>query len=311
MPLDPQARAVLEQMAAAGIQPPHTLSVAAARQALIERRRLTAGAPEPIAHVADRSIPGPGGPLPIRIYRPAAAAPLPTLVYFHGGGWVLGSIETHDGICRALANAGACQVVSVEYRLAPEHRFPAAVEDAYAASAWVAANAAELGAAPDRIAVGGDSAGGNLAAAVCLMARDRGGPRLAFQLLLYPVTSFAFDTPSYLENAEGYMLTRADMRWFWQHYLPDEAAGRSPYASPLQAENLRGLPPALVVTAEFDPLRDEGEAYAARLQAAGVPATLRRYEGLIHGFLGMTAAIERARTALEEIGRALQEALGE
>lgn len=309
MPLDPQARAVLEQMAAAGIQPPHTLSVPEARQALIERRRLTAGAPEPVAHVRDATIPGPAGPIPIRVYRPEGPAPLPTLVYFHGGGWVLGSIETHDGICRALANAGTCQVVSVEYRLAPEHKFPAAVEDAYAATAWVAGNAAALGSAAERIAVGGDSAGGNLAAAVCLLARDRGGPRLAFQLLLYPVTNFAFDTPSYTENADGYLLTQADMRWFWRHYLPDEAAGRSPYASPLQAEDLRSLPPALVVTAEFDPLRDEGEAYAARLHDAGVPTELRRSDGLIHGFLGMTAAIDRANQALQDIGRTLREKL--
>jgi acetyl esterase len=228
------------------------------------------------------------------------------LVYLHGGGWVVGSLETHDGVCRALASRTPCVVAAVDYRLAPEHRFPAAVEDAWAATAWVAEHAASIGGDPDRIAVGGDSAGGTLATACAIRARDH-GLRLALQLLVYPVTDHRFDTASYEECAEGYGLTRDAMRWYWAQYLgPDD--GSSPEASPLRAADLAGLAPAHVVTAEYDPLRDEAEAYAARLEEAGVPVRLDRCEGLIHGFLRMPGTIRRADAVLDDAAAALREA---
>src|SRR5438093_13283858 len=275
MPLDPEAKMLLEQLTAV-VRPFDELSVDEARAA-IATLSAAAGEGEAVARVENRALPGPLGEIPVRVYTPEGRAPFPVLVYFHGGGWVIGSLETHDGICRHLANAAGAVVVSVDYRLAPEHPFPASGEDAYAATRWAADNAASFGGDPRRVAVGGDSAGGNLAAVVSLMARDRGGPPLVFQLLVYPVTDFSFDTPSYSENAEGYLLSAESMRWFWGHYLADPADGKHPHASPLQAENVRGLPPALVITAEYDPLRDEGEAYAARLKQAGVPVTVSRY----------------------------------
>jgi acetyl esterase len=299
MPLDPQAQALLDQFAALGGQPLSSMSVADARRAMMLLASMR-GEPPPIGNAVDRHIPGPAGEIPVRIYTPAGTAPLPLLLYFHGGGWVLGGIETHDATCRELANGAGSVVVSVDYRLAPEHKFPAAAEDCYAATQWAVAHAAEVGADARRVAVAGDSAGGNLAAVVSQMARDRGGPVLVFQLLVYPATAAAFDTPSYRDNAEGYLLTTADMRWFWGHYLADEADAASPYASPLRAARLAGLPPALVITAEFDPLRDEGEQYGQRLDDAGVPARVSRYDGMIHGFFGMTHLMDKARAAVQE-----------
>jgi acetyl esterase len=309
MPLHPQAQGLLEQMAAAGGPPLEEMPVEAARQMIAAMAEL-AGPPEEVARVEDRAVPGPeaGVEIPVRIYTPAGTGPLPALVYFHGGGWVIGNIESHDAPCRALANAAGCVVVSVDYRLAPEFKYPAAAEDCYVATRWVAENAAALGVDPQRIAVGGDSAGGNLTAVVSLMARDRGGPPLIFQLLVYPVTDYAYETVSYQENADGYLLTRASMVWFWDHYLPGEDAGAEPYASPIRAKDLTGLPPALVITAEFDPLRDEGEAYAARLQQAGVPVTLHRYDGMIHGFFQMAGVLEPGKAAIEESAQALRAA---
>ncbi|HIG00948.1 MAG TPA: alpha/beta hydrolase, partial [Myxococcales bacterium] len=222
------------------------------------------------------------------------------------GGFVIGDLDTHDGTCRELAVGAECLVVSVDYRLAPEHPFPAAPEDCYAATAWLAEHCAELGGDPARLAVGGDSAGGNLAAAVALMARERGGPPLAHQLLIYPVTDYGFDTASYRENAEGYMLTRPLMEWFWNHYLADPAQGDNELASPLRAASLAQLPPATVITAEFDPLRDEGEAYAQRLSEAGVKTEMTRYDGVFHGFFGMGAAIDKAKQAVDEACTALR-----
>jgi acetyl esterase len=297
MPLDPQARLVLDQLEAVGFPDLSSLDPVAARA--------LAGADpsapvEEVARVENRSVPGPDGEVPIRIYTPHASGRLPALVYFHGGGWVICSLDTHDGICRRLANAASCIVVSVDYRLAPEHRFPAAPDDCFAATRWVAANASELGADPERIAVGGDSAGGNLAAVVALMARDRGGPSLRHQLLVYPITDRALDSASYSENAEGYLLTRAMMKWFWGHYLPRESERLAPYASPLQAKDLGGLPSAHVITAQYDPLRDEGEAYAARLRDAGVPTKHSAYAGMMHGFFSMGDAIDVAQQAVEE-----------
>ena len=262
--------------------------------------------PDPVARVEDRRIPGPAGEIAVRLYAPED--PRGLVVYFHGGGWVIGSLETHDLPLRTLANEAGCSVLSVDYRLAPEHRHPAAVEDGYAAVCWAAENAAELGADPARLAVGGDSAGGNLAAVASLLARERGGPALCFQLLVYPVTDHDFARPSYAENASGYFLERDDMRWFWDHYLPDAAARDGMTASPLRVRDLSGLPPAHVITAEFDPLRDEGEAYAARLREAGVPVTHTRYDGQIHGFFAMAALIPRGRDAIAEAGAKLRAA---
>ena len=307
MPLDPQAKAVLDQFASMGGQQLHEMSVAQARELILGMVAL-AGEPESIAQMENRTVPGPAGQIPVRIYTPVGTAPFPVLVYFHGGGWVIGNLDTHDGICRSLANRVGCLVVSVDYRLAPEHPFPAAPEDCYAATRWLAEHAGSLGGDKGRIAVGGDSAGGNLAAVVALMARDRGGPKLAFQLLVYPATDTDFETRSYRENSEGYFLTRADMVWFWNHYAPRDEDRRNPYAAPLRAASLRGLPPALVITAEFDPLCDDGNAYAARLREDGVPVRLSQQDGLIHGFFQMGAVIDRGRASVDEASRALKDA---
>ncbi len=301
MPIDPQAKAFLDQIEALGGPALSAMPVADARQMMEAMASMRTASPPVLASVADRRLPGPGGEMPVRVYTPAGTAPLPLLVYFHGGGWVIGSLETHDGTCRELAAGAGCVVVSVDYRLAPEYRYPAAAEDCYAATRWCAEYAAELGVDARRIAVGGDSAGGNLAAVVAQMARDRGGPGLVLQLLVYPATDHDFRSASYRDNASGYLLTTDDMRWFWDHYLGDDPArGAEPYASPLRAASLAGLPPALVITAEFDPLRDEGEAYAHALEAAGVAAKLRRYDGMIHGFFGMGAIMDQAVAAVRE-----------
>jgi acetyl esterase len=308
MPLNAEAQALLGQMESSGVPPLHTMSVEQARQ-LIVQLLVPPGEREPVARVEDRQIPGPAGPIPLRVYTPRGAGPFPALVYFHGGGWVIGNLETHDATCRALANESGAVVVSVDYRLAPEHRFRAGVDDSDAATRWVADHAAEIGVDPGRIAVGGDSAGGNLAAVIALLARDRGGPPLRFQLLVYPVTDHRFDTPSYRENGDGYFLTKDAMVWFWNHYLAREADGLDPMASPLRAADFRGLPPALVITAEYDPLRDEGEAYAERLRKGGVPVTLTRYDGTIHGFFTMGFALSDGKRGIEEAAAALRAAL--
>jgi acetyl esterase len=310
MPLDPQAKAFLDQMAAMAGPPLHSLPVPEARALMVELAGMSGTLDVPLAKVEDRSIPGPGGPVPVRIYTPSGRGPLPLLVYFHGGGWVLGGLDTHDSVCRELAHGAGAVVVSVDYRLAPEHKFPAAADDCYAAVVWAAAHATELGADPTRIAIAGDSAGGNLTCVTALQARDRNGPRLCFQLPVYPVTNHSLDTPSYRENATGYLLETDAMAWFWGHYLATDADGAHPYASPLRAASLDGLPPALVITAEFDPLRDEGEAYAKRLEKAGVPTQLRRFDGMIHGFFGMSAIMDKAKAALAESCAALKHAFG-
>jgi acetyl esterase len=307
MALDPQARVVLDQMGEMGGPPINELSVKEARLASAALAALQ-GPPEPVGSVEDRTIPGPDGGLPIRIYVPFGNGPFPVLVYFHGGGWVIGDIESSDGLCRILTNAAGCIVVSVDYRLAPEHPFPAAADDAYHATLWAATNASSFGADASRIAVGGDSAGGNLAAVVAQMARDRGKTAICFQLLIYPVIDAACNTPSYSENAEGYFLTRDAMQWFWNHYVPNDADRNHPYASPLRASNLAGLPAALVITAEFDPLRDEGERYAESMSAAGTPVQLTRFDGMIHGFFAMGALIDQGKTAIQQSAAALRTA---
>jgi acetyl esterase len=288
--LDPDAQRVCELIVAVGRPPFETLTPAEARAAYLGSRQILQPDPEPVAEVKELRAPGPAGPVPLRLYRGQDASsdkPQPALVFFHGGGWVIGDLESHDQACRALANATPCIVVAVDYRLAPEHKFPAAVDDAIAATGWIAGNAAALGIDPARIAVGGDSAGGNLAAVVSLDARDRGGPPLAFQLLIYPCADMALDHPSHLRHAHQLPLTRATMQWFVRHYLrgaEDEGDWR---ASPLRARDFGRLPPALVVTAGFDPLCDEGGAYAQALSRAGVPVAHERFGGQIHGFLSM------------------------
>ena len=307
MPLDPQVAAMIA--AEANNPPVYTLSVEDARQQILLSLAQQENAKVPVKSVEDRVIPGPGGAIPVRIYTPEWEGPLPILVYFHGGGWVLCNLDTHDSICRSLANLAGCIVVSVDYRLAPEHKYPAAVEDAYAATGWVAENAAALGGDAKRLAVGGDSAGGNLAAVVSLIARDKHNPPIVFQLLVYPVTDYCLPgTASYIENQDGYLLNRTDMLWYFGHYLSDPEQAEDPHVSPLKAADLSNLPPAMVITAEFDVLRDEGEAYAHRLQKAGVPVILKRYNGLIHGIFGAEDGIDQGIQVQKDAAGVLREA---
>lgn len=308
MPLDPQARAYLDAGAVLGLKAPRDSTPEESRAGALKRRHHFGIPPIPVAKVEDRTVPGPDGDIPIQIYMPEAAGPLPVLVYYHGGGWVSGCIETHENACRALANQTPCVVVSVEYRRAPETKFPGPLEDCYAATAWVSEHAAELGADPARLAVGGDSAGGNLAAAVALAARERGGPKIAYQLLIYPVTDCNFETTSYREAAEGYGLTQDSMRYFWEMYTKDEADAANPLASVLRAD-LSGLPPAHLITAEYDPLRDEGDAYAAKLKAAGVEVDHVTYPGQIHGFFNVGTMMKTGEVAVERAAKAMAKAL--
>jgi acetyl esterase len=309
MPLDPQLKTMLDQLASLGGPPLSELGVDGARAFLESMKMLDGPLPE-LASVDDRTFAGPAGAVPVRIYRPTReSTPQPVLVWFHGGGWVLGSIDLGDHTCATLAKQAGVVVVSVGYRLAPEHPYPAGPDDCYAALEWVAANAGELGVDAERIAVGGDSAGGNLAAVVALLARDRRGPVLRFQLLVYPVTDALLSYPSIHENGEGYMLTGDAMKWFVELYLGEHGNPKDPRVSPIYAGDLAGLPPALVITAEFDPLRDEGEAYAKRLEQAGVAATSSRYDGMIHGFFGMSAMLDGAKPAVDEAAAAVKAAL--
>ena len=308
MALDLNVRALLDQMKAAALPKLWELAPPAARAAM--RSRLLAGKDAPIGKIEDRKIPGPAGDIPVRIYTPldAKSDVLPSLVFFHGGGFVIGDLETHDDLCRCLANHGGCRVVSVDYRLAPEHPFPAAVDDCYAVTKWVAEHPAEFG-IHGPIAVGGDSAGGNLAAVVALLAKTQ-GPTIAFQLLIYPVTQLGGpELPSMEENAKGYFLERESMQWFTRMYCPDAAHHGDPRLSPLRAADLSGLPPAYVVTAGFDPLRDEGKAYADKLDAAGVSVTYVNYPGMIHGFFSLRGLIPKAREAVAAAGAAVNAAL--
>jgi acetyl esterase len=308
MPLDPQAEALLRQFSDMGFPGFAALGVEQARALFGEMERPPG---EPVAVVEDRTAPGPGGDIPVRLYRPETDSPPPLVVYFHGGGWTIGSIDGHDPVCRALANRSGCAVLSVEYRLGPEHRFPAAVEDAWATTVWAAEHAAELGADPSRLVVAGDSAGGNLAAVVAIQARDAGSPQIGFQYLIYPATDMRpRDWPSYRENGEGYFLELRDMRWFESHYVTSPADADDWRCSPAAAASHAGLPPALIQTAEYDPLRDQGEAYGELLRAAGAPVRVTRYAGMVHGFLSLEA-LDAAKTALDEAGSELRAALGE
>jgi acetyl esterase len=303
VPTDPQLSSFLELMN--GMPPLHETPLE-----LLRANTLPQGEPTPVAAVENRTIPGPGGPLPVRIYRPREGATLPLLVYFHGGGWVVGNLDSHDTVCRDLAIAGDCVVMAVDYRLSPEHRFPAAPDDCLAAVRWAADHAAELGIDPGKIAVAGDSAGGNLATVTAMRVRDEGGPALAGQLLIYPVTTHHTPpTLSMLANAEGYFLTRDAMIFFIDQYLADESDAAHPHFAVLGAPDLSRLPSAYVITAEFDPLRDEGEAYATRLGSEGVEVEHHRYDGMIHGFFGL-AGVDRSAEAVERSGAWLRSVFG-
>jgi len=295
VPLDSQAAAFLEQLRELGAPPHWEVGPAEARRLMDEAAPALFGEPDPVSAVDDVDADG----VPVRVYRPVDGE-LPAIVWFHGGGWVLGSLDSHDGLCRTLAARSGCAVVAVDYRLAPEHPYPAAVEDAWTATQWASTSFPAL-------AVGGDSAGGHLAAVAALRAGDQGLP-LALQVLVYPVTDAACDTPSYAEHADVPNLTLEAMQWFWDQFCPVDRR-TEPEASLLRARDLGGVAPALVVTAEYDVLRDEGEAYARRLSDAGVPVKLTRYDGQIHGFLRMPAVIERANHAFDEVAEAIRTAL--
>jgi acetyl esterase len=308
MALDPQARAVIDLVIKSGRPPYHQLSPKEARQMFKETRPASTPQPPEIGVVRDMLAES----IPVRVYRPVGAnadTPLPALVYFHGGGWVIGDLETHDVLCRQLTAEAGIVTVSVDYRLAPEAKFPAAADDAWTATRWVVANAGKLGVDPQRLAVGGDSAGGNLAAVVALMARDAGGPMLRQQVLLYPVTDAGTETASYRSFAEGHLLTRDSMVWFFDQYLPSNATASDWRVSPLRAASHAGVAPALIVTAGFDPLRDEGEAYARKLRDAGVMVDYVCYGGMIHGFVPMGKLIDTGNRAVSHIAASLRQAL--
>ncbi|WXG44912.1 MAG: alpha/beta hydrolase [Promethearchaeati archaeon SRVP18_Atabeyarchaeia-1] len=307
--LDPQAAALLKQMAQLKMPELHTLTPKAARDMMDAGIKMIAGKPEKVSKVEDLKIPGPAGQIPVRVYTPEGKGPFPVFVYYHGGGFVIGNVPQSDNFCRGVANRAACVVVSVEYRLAPEHKYPAAVDDSYTTTKWVSKNADRINGDPHRIAVGGDSAGGNLAAVVSLKARDEGEKFPIYQVLIYPATDLTgTSTVSRNEFAEGYFLTKADMLWFGEQYFKKGQDPRVPYASPLLAPDVDKLPPALIITAGFDPLRDEGEAYGERLKKAGVPAKVSRYAGMIHGFTSMDGAIDKAKEAMNEVAASLSEA---
>jgi acetyl esterase len=312
MAVDPQVQAVVERLESEpqpAVDPEDHAAALAAGRAFHERSApWLSGEGEPVASVEDLDVPTPTGALPLRVYRPTDEPGLPIVVYFHGGGWIVGTLDSYDAVLRALANASGAMVVSVGYRLAPESPFPGPVHDADAALAWAAEHGAEAGGDPARIAVAGDSAGGNLAAVAARRARDRGGPELRMQMLAYPATDAAMDSASYSEFADGPNLTREEMVLSWGLYLGD-APRADPDVSPLHAQDLSGLPPALVISAENDVLRDEGEAYAELLERAGVETQLSRYDGMAHGFFRWLAQVDASRAAMREAGRALARAM--
>jgi acetyl esterase len=313
MPIHSQAQEVLDLLQQFGVAQLSDLSVDDARNLIAMMAAERAG-PE-VAEVRMVSIPGPAGDIPTRFYRPAGSSPsdrLPVLVYFHGGGWVIGNLDSHDGTARWLANRADVAVASVDYRLGPEHVFPDAVDDCWAATTWVAGvGADELGIDPDRLVVGGDSAGGNLAAVMALMARDAGAPSIRLQMLVYPAVDARMGHPSVDENGTGYLLSKQDMTWFYGHYGLGQAVAADDWRlSPLLSPSLADVAPAYVITAEFDPLRDEGEAYAARLEAAGVPTQHRRFDGMFHAFFTMVGMVDAADEAQEEAAKAIIAAVG-
>jgi acetyl esterase len=310
--LHPQIQRVLQVMAEANLKPIEAMTPAEAREQMEATARARKAEPLPVARVEERTMPGPGGPLRLRLYWPDASnsgGPVPAIVYYHGGGHVIGSLDTHDFIARNLCAGAEALVASVDYRMGPEHKFPAAVEDSFAALAWVHANAAEFGGDPARLGVHGDSAGANLAAVVGLMARDAGGPRLQLQSLVYPVADYTMSTPSYDKFAAGCgILTREAMAWFRHHYLRSPADAEDWRASPIKASSLAGVAPAIVITAECDVLHDEGRGYAEALRQAGVGVEYREYSGMIHAFFGMVPAVDDAMNAQRAVWAAFKRA---
>lgn len=311
MPLDPLMKAFLDQLAAQPGPKTSELSAPEARATLVALMQFAGPKDVPIGKVVNTKAPGPGGDIPLRNYAPVAAGgeALPTLVFYHGGGYVIGDLDTHDGLCRMFANEAGVRVIAVDYRLAPEHKFPAAVDDAWVSLKWIETNASELGVDANRLAVGGDSAGACLGAVMAQMAKERGGPKLAFQLLMFPVTQVGSDTRSMRENAEGYFLEKATLDWFFGHYLDEGADRNDTRLSPLLAKDLAGLPPAYVMTAGFDPLHDEGIAYADKLRAAGVPVTVADYPDLVHVFTWLQSVLPQAGEAVRAASAALRGAL--
>ena len=312
MTLNPQAKALLDQMAAAAAPKLFELPIAEARAGAVAMTQSLEPQGLPIGRTEDRMIPGPAGDIPVRIYTPIAAGgtALPCLIFYHGGGFVIGNLDSHDALCRALANEAGVKVIAVDYRLAPEAKFPAAVEDAFAALKWIEANAMDLDIDANRLAVGGDSAGGNLAAVVSILARDEGQTRISFQLLIYPWLDFLEASASRDAFASGYFLDEVTLAWFTHSYANSPEDYRDYRLSPLRAASHKNLPPAHIMTAGFDPLRDEGRAYAEKLREAEVPVTYKEYPGLIHGFANMTAVIEEGRAAVKEAAAALKTGLG-
>ncbi|MCY7419347.1 MAG: alpha/beta hydrolase [Chloroflexi bacterium] len=307
MPLDPDAAAILQRVREAGVPPWRSLPPVEGRVVYRNRALLFDGPKLPAGEVWDAAIPSADGDIPIRVYRPEGP-PRPIFIYLHGGGWTLGDVDTHDAVCRRISVASDCMVVSVAYRLAPEHRYQAQLDDVDAAGGWLAAQGDDLGGDPTRLAMGGDSAGGNLTAGASIRLRDAGGPRLALQVLIYPATAPWFETLSYHQNAEGYWLTRKDVIWFWDNFLGPGDGAQDPYACPGIVEDLRDLPPAVVITAGFDPLRDEGEVYAIRLRRAGVRVAAKRFPGMIHGFVALPTAIPAGDRAIAIIATATRRA---
>jgi acetyl esterase len=306
--LDPVIAAALDAMAAAGLPPMSSLEPAALRAQAAAMPPV--GRDLPMASVQDRAVPGPEGPIPVRVYDPTGDAGAPVVVFLHGGGFVMGSLDGHDPVCRELATRVGCIVVSVDYRLAPEHPYPAGLDDATAVVRWVRAHAADVGGDPARVAVAGDSSGGNFAAAVSLRLLEAGEPVPLHQVLVYPVIDHAFDTASYERFADGFFLSRDDMRWFWGHYLADDADGARPDVSVLHAPSLAGLPPTTIVLADHDPLRDEGAAFGVWLEAAGVDVLVHEEPGTVHGYLNVFGPIPPAERSWEVIARRLRGALG-
>ena len=307
--LHPQILQVLKIQAEAGLQPIEAMTPVDAREQMEVQARARKAEPLPVSKVEERHIPGPAGDMRVRLYWPYATATVPAIVYYHGGGHVIGSLDTHDFVARNLCGGAETLVISVDYRMGPEHRFPAAVDDSFAALQWVHANAASLGADPERIGVHGDSAGGNLAAVVALMARDAGRPRLRLQSLVYPVTDYACRGESYDKYAIGCgILTKAAMLWFQQHYLRSPADAEDWRASPIKANSFAGVAPAIVVTAECDVLHDEGQRYAETLRQAGVPVEYWEYPGMIHAFFGMVPVVDDAMNAQRAVWAAFKRA---
>jgi acetyl esterase len=310
MPLDAQSEEILAARRKAGMRGVAGQTEAEVRASRDAWRAHSEGARVEVHATVDLQAAGPYGAIPIRLYRPDAGDGRAMAIFFHGGGWVIGDLDHSDALCRWLCRESGCIVANVDYRLAPEHKYPAAAEDAYAALVWLHANAAANCADAGRLAVVGSSAGGNLAAVAALMARDRGGPRLCAQVLVYPVTDQGCDSPSYVEFADGYVVSSEDMRWYWRQYLADPSQANDAYASPLRARELCGLPPALVITAEYDCVRDDGERYAERLRAAGVEARVSRYRGTLHGFFAMPGVNDQGTRAVAEAAAYLRHVFG-